>query len=438
MKIKSITVGNYKNIGLTKLELGQIVALVSINNYGKSNLLEAIKFGFDYITASPKMRIVMMSMVRGIPLSPALAGNDFIFQIEFEDPSLGKYRYVHYGFQFTWKNDQGTGVRIKDEIIEIRETESSRYTGFLKRDKGLYRASKTKSGFRKLELSDNLLAIDVISAVDRVEIAEVIDRIKNLKCHICDSLDVDYSFRASPIEIDMGQNHSFPFNDEDIPRALSVLQKEDPARFNLFIETVCDLFPEFRKVELQEYTVKSSSQPHVKAIMISADSEGREAEIPYKLRDDLYRLTIESEYINQPLSMEYMSSGTKRIFWLVANAVYSESNGTSLVAVDEVETSIHPRMIGRLLSDLTEIMDNTSLLVTSHSPYLIQYLKPQSIYIGAPEKDGVARFRRVEAGKTKSLINAARERSLSVGEYVFELLSGDEDDADILSAYLKN
>ena len=51
MKIKSITVGNFKNIAETKLDLNQMVAIVSTNNYGKSNLLESINFGFDYIVA---------------------------------------------------------------------------------------------------------------------------------------------------------------------------------------------------------------------------------------------------------------------------------------------------------------------------------------------------------------------------------------------------
>ena len=436
MKIKTITVGNYKNIGPTTLELGQIVALVSINNYGKSNLLEAIDFGFDYISASPKGRRQMMSYVKNIPLSRSLAGSNYSFQIEFDEPELGEYRFVRYGFEFTWRNDKGTGARIVDETLEIRSNESTRYTSYLKRGKGAYRASKAKTGFRKLELADNVLAIDIVSSVERAEIAKVVTFIKELKYRICDSLEVDNSFSVSPIEIDLGQGQEFPFNDEDIPRALSVLQKEDPSRFNLFLEAIYDLFPEFNKVELQEYTLKENLENEVKTIKLAAE-DGKEQEIPYRLRNDLFSLMIESSYLNQPLSMENMSTGTKRIFWLVANAIFSNSSGTRILGVDEIETSIHPRMIERLLSSLIELLGDTSLLVTSHSPYLIQYLKPQSIYIGSPSNDGVARFKRVAPGKAKALVNAARERSLSVGEYIFELISGDEDSADILSAYLE-
>ena len=54
MKINSITVGGFKNLNTTKLELDNICAIISPNNYGKSNLLEAIDFGFDFIQKRKK------------------------------------------------------------------------------------------------------------------------------------------------------------------------------------------------------------------------------------------------------------------------------------------------------------------------------------------------------------------------------------------------
>lgn len=441
MKLKRITVGNFKNLAETTLELSHVISLVSTNNYGKSNLLEATRFGFDFITSSPKARQNMMHWTRGIPLTPTLAGNDYIFAIEFDDPSLGEYRYVRYGFRFAWYNDQGTGASISDEILEMRATESVRYTAYLKRDKGLYRASKSKTGFRKLALAKDTLAIDAIAVVDNVEISDVISKIKQISYRMCNTLELDRSFHPNPIEFDFGTNSALPFDDDDIPRALSVLSKEKPRSFELFIETIHDLFPEFQSVELHSYTLKGKVQPQIKAIMVSSDEEDSidtETEIPYKIRDELYRLIIKSDHLNQPMNMEYMSTGTKRIFWLIANAVFAGCYGTNLLGVDEIETSIHPRMIESMLEALVDILGDASLLVTSHSPYLIQYLKPDSIYVGIPNNDGVALFKRINRSKIKTLLTAARDMDLSVGEYLFELMSGDDDSAEILSAYLED
>lgn len=438
MTIKRITVGNFKNISETTLDLSNMIALVSTNNYGKSNLLESIQFGFDYISASAKGRNNMMHWSKGIPLSPSLAGNDYIFSIEFDDPTLGIYRYVKYGFRFSWFNDQETGAIITDETIEMRPSESVRYTAYLKRSEGLYRAAKSKMNFRKITLAKDILAIDVISSFDNIEISEVINRIKSLSYRMCNTLELDDSFRPNPIEFEIGNQFPMPFDDEDIPRTLSILKRDKPECFKLFVETIYDLFPEFKSIELNSYIIKEK-QP-LKAIVLSQNDNNTTdtQELPYRIKDEIYRLIINSKYLNQPISMEHMSTGTKRIFWLIANAIFGDYCNINILGVDEIETSIHPKMIRNLLESLSDILKSTSMIVTSHSPYLIQYLKPESIYVGVPNESGIASFKRIQHTKVRSLINVSHDLEVSIGEYLFELLSGDEDSAAILSAYLED
>lgn len=439
MTVKRITVGNYKNIAQTTLECSRMIALVSTNNYGKSNLLEAIRFGLDFITSSAKARNNRMHWSRGIPLTPSLAGKDFVFSIEFDDPSLGEYRFVRYGFTFSWYNDDETGAKITDETIEMRASESVKYTSYLKRKDGKYRASKSTAAFRKLTLGNEALAIDAIGMIEDVEIADVIRKIKDIGYCLCDSLELDDSFDPNPIEFDFGGTISL--GNEDIPRTLAMLKNKQPELYNLYLETIFDLFPEFEEIKLQTLTVKEERNAQMKAIMLTSSGEDepeRKTEIPYHLRDELYRLVIGSKYFNQPISMEHMSTGTKRIFWLVANAVLADYKHVNLLGVDEIETSIHPKMIKKLLEALSEILGNTSMIVTSHSPYLIQYLRPESIYIGLPNEDGVACFRRIQSRKMKSLVHATRRMDMSIGEYLFDLMSGDDDSSRMLSSYLED
>ena len=242
MVIKRLTVGNYKNIATTTLDLTRMIALVSANNYGKSNLLEAIRFGFDFISCSPKMRQKRMHWTRGIPLSPALAGKEYVFSVEFDDPDLKDYRFVRYGFKFSWYNDQNDGAKIIDETLEIRSTESVKYTSFLKRSDGKYRPAKSITGWRKLVLSSDALAIDAIGMLEDVEIAEVIKKIKAIGYQLCDSLELDDSFSPNPIEFDFGDN--VVIGNEDIPRTLATLRNKKEDLYDLFVETIYDLFPE--------------------------------------------------------------------------------------------------------------------------------------------------------------------------------------------------
>lgn len=438
MTIKTITVGNYKNIALTTLNCPHMLALVSPNNYGKSNMLEAIRFGLDFLSASSKTRNAMMRHLPRIPLSPSLAGKDFTFSIEFDEPSLGQYRYMRYGYQFSWYNDQGTGAKITNESIELRPNESVKYTSYLKRGDGKFRPSKSTSSFRKLKLRDDALAIDAIELISGVEISDALKALKKLGYRLCNALELDDSFIPSPFAFE-GLEVDASFGNEDIPQMIAMLKAERPDLYSLYIETIYDLFPEFRRIELQKLTMQESTIQKLQAFMVTEDDgTEKKTEIPYHIRNDIYRLIVESDYLNQPISMEYMSTGTKRIFWLIANAVVSEYRNINLLGIDEVETSIHPRMLRGLLESLDELLGKTSMIVTSHSPYLIQYLKPEWIYIGVPHKDGVATFRRIQRSKVKLLLKAARGLEMSIGEYLFDLMSGDEDSIQILSAYLED
>ena len=94
-------------------------------------------------------------------------------------------------------------------------------------------------------------------------------------------------------------------------------------------------------------------------------------------------------------------------------------------------------MIRKLLESLDESLADTSMLLTSHSPYLIQYLKPESIYIGVPNDSGIAEFKRIDKRKMKDLLQTTRDLGVSIGEYIFELMSGDEDSLALLQAYLE-
>ena len=75
--------------------------------------------------------------------------------------------------------------------------------------------------------------------------------------------------------------------------------------------------------------------------------------------------------------------------------------------------------------------------MASHSPYLIQYVNTEDIYIGKPNDRGIADFSKIDGHKIKQLLKDASDSSESVGSYIFDLLSGGEDDIDILLEYLE-
>jgi predicted ATPase len=386
----------------------------------------------------------MMSWLKGIPLAPDLAFEDFVFEIEFDDPSLGQYRHVRYGFSFSWYCDDGAGQKITNEWLESRKNESVRYSSFLKRNEGKYRKGYTTNAYRKVLLDSSQLAIDIISSIEDIEISNVIKSIQDLRYQVCSSLDLHDRFAPAPFEfVSDKDEHRISFDDDDIPKALFVLRKNHPEKYRLFIDAVYTLFPEFTDISLQAFELKKDSpeqQSYIvasiapdKQVLFDKDNEA----VPFKVKEELYRLVVESTHLNQPINASLMSAGTKRIIWLLANVFISSCSGVTLLGIEELETSIHPKQLKKLLETLMESQENTSIIASSHSPFLIQYLKPRQIYIGVPDK-GIATFRRVADSKSRGLMIASRNIGVSSGEYLFELMSGGSDSAGILERYLED
>lgn len=436
MKLLNLTVGGFKNLSQTTIELGGITAFVSPNNYGKSNLLDAIDFGIDFINESPKGRNSMMGYIPAIPLVPELSSKQYHFEVEFEDEELGEYRFVKYGFSFAWIRDDGAGQTITDETLQISSQNNGRWTNYLKRKEGKYRKGHGTRSFRSISLDGNQLAIDVLTAIENIEINPAIKEIKKLGFSLCTSLDASLRFRPTPIEAinDSGMTNPVYFDDSDIPRAIYQLKINHKDRYDELLSALFTLFPEFQEISVNPYELKKEEHDALEKSL--HDAEGDE-KIPFRIRDELYRVTIRSSHLNQPVNVNMMSTGTKRIIWLLTNVVMASTYNTQCLGVEEIETSIHPKMLQQLLEILDENIDETALLVTSHSPFLIQYLQPSQIYLGVPNDNGIARFKRIRKDALDEIESLAYDRGLGFGTYLFELMSSDGEDAEILADALE-
>lgn len=439
MRPLSVTVAGFKNLDTIHLELGGITALVATNNYGKTNLLDAIEYGADFIGSNASNRLRMMSNTSCLPLNPELEEQDYSIEFEFESDFGDPFRYVRYGFAFSWIKDDESGCRIVNEYLKMNSKQNGQWKGYIVREKGQFRARSNTRSMRSLSLDDFTLAIDVIPSLKDVEISPIVKAIKETVVLVCRSLDTTNRFSSPPIEI--GPDFSLPgvmsFDDKDLPRSLYILKETKPEMFEEFLSDVYELFPTFEKVSVDSYELPGEVSEILHASLGRDDDDnengdGNEKGVPFRIRDDQYRITITDSTLNQPVDISRMSTGTKRTIWLIANIVIAQLTDVSCLGVEEIEAGVHPRMIASLLDILYSHIDETALIVSSHSPYLVQYLKPEQIYVGLPSENGVAKFVRLRGDRIDVALDLAFARGMSLGEYLFELLTSDYDGADTL------
>lgn len=416
MQIKKIKINGFRNITETNISFEAITALVGLNGYGKSNVIAAINFGLKFIHASNSFKSTMMSSKKQIPLLKANSGKDYQFGITLMLESGGKSYYVDYNYSFSWGTNQSP-AKIKSEILKIKQNSpGKRYNTYIQRDEksAQYKPSINGRCNKTITIEDNALIINKLLALDELFFLDVIKQVNNIQFFIEHHLDPRSSFEPSPFVIKGIQELELP-SIQNIPHAIFLLKRDYPDKYELLINAFKQLFHNVLDINVQEITLNQLTTK----IKFSEDA-------PFMFTDNVYSMSIVDNRLIQPIGFEALSDGTKRIFLMLTYAIIADIKNLAMIAIEEPENSIHPSLFQNYLDVLTQLVNNCKIIITSHSPYVIQYLNPNYIYIGMTNSTGEANFKKIASSKINRLMKDASTYSNSLGDYIFTLISSDD------------
>ena len=102
--------------------------------------------------------------------------------------------------------------------------------------------------------------------------------------------------------------------------------------------------------------------------------------------DERLLLRFKDAPFEKPLRGRYMSDGTMRLAALLT--LLYEPDATGLLGIEEPENELHPRLLPRLAEELGKASENRQLLVATHSPFLLDALAPEQVWILHRGPDG--------------------------------------------------
>lgn len=102
--------------------------------------------------------------------------------------------------------------------------------------------------------------------------------------------------------------------------------------------------------------------------------------------DERLLLRFKDASFEKPLPAQYMSEGTMRLAALLT--LLYEPNATGLLAIEEPENELHPRLLPRLAEELVKATETRQLLIATHSPFLLDALEPEQVWILHRGADG--------------------------------------------------
>ncbi len=420
MNIKRIKIDGFKNLKNIDLTLNNITSLLSINSYGKTNTLSAILFGIDFIIRNNETKKNQMKYTPVIPVNRHYLSDTFSFEIEMNI----KGEEVIYGYSFLWAKSGKNGKIVK-EYLKIKEpTASQKFTFYIKREgnNSFYKPSKTGSCNKSILIENYELILNKIKAYDELYYMKIIKSLNNLKVFIDHDFNATIPYNIIPILDDEVFNYDLSGRN-NIPTILYDIKKKRPERYNLIINTFIDIFPSIEKIDVVEIPIIAEKNIHPNDIE------------PSKVAGKFYALITKDKNLSTTIDFNNMSDGAKRILRVLTNLEIASHDDFSIVAIEEPENSLNPKVLQQYLIALNGFAKNVKVIITSHSPYLINYIDPSRIYIGLPNDNGIATFSKIKDKSVNKLMNDADSLDLRVGDYLFDLMSGDSNDLEILSKY---
>jgi len=257
-----------------------------------------------------------------------------------------------------------------------------------------WRRDTSFMGFGARVVKDGIEDIDYhISLPSEAEYPapEVLDAIKRVAI---------YQF-SSALLSQQGKPTSLSPTGEGIGNALAAIETEHPKRFEILQQQFCELMPNVSRIVLQEQQ---------------------------KFHRTFHELQLMDKYSNHLIPASEISDGVLRVLAFLT-ALYQVGTPT-LFCFEELENGLHPSLLQRMIEILVDVTENgisghpTQVIVTTHTPVLLDYVKPKQVR--AIEFDGEGKTRIHSLRTQVNRVQAALETyDTDLGELWFTNLFGD-------------
>lgn len=372
--LKRVKIQGYKSLADVEVELQPLTVLFGPNAAGKSNFLDALQL-LSKIATSENIRHAFEFPYRGLPLESFTFGPEGI-------QSLLKQEKVSFSIEV----DVELAQSLIDELnSQIQETEKllqeTNETGMVK-ERSITGSYLDIAPVQEKNLRYRI-EIEAFPGRGTLRIAgealKVLDAGNQILTERMTSGPSDVSFFSL-----LTYRASFPYI-EALRRELAgwfffYLEPRERMRLPAPIKDVRHVGSMGEDIAAFFNTLQALDEPQFKAIekalhMFIPSITGIDISINNRGEIDLRLMQGQT-----PVPVSVVSEGTLRVLALLALSGIQER--TSLIGFEEPETGVYPERIDLIVSLLrTRVYSDTQMIVTTHSPELLDLLPRESLYI---------------------------------------------------------
>jgi len=408
MKLKQIRVDGYKNLINCIVNLGDFNVLVGPNNSGKSNLLEAIQMLFMFCFGSEETRKVAFRgfVTRGLGTSICHLGGyenrPLSIGVTFETKIKKELWVVDYDFTVQHGYQNENEAKFLTETLRAKQPSK---TGVAKSYISRTSSRLKIRGKKERSIAKNLSSLLAIKAL-YPDFEALPSEFRSFVEGVLDtSLTTVFAISPEGLRNSIGNKtgfEGFRVSSFDLLSAIDEIYK-DKERYEVFRQSVCDILD----LDDLKFVVRHITEsPKVE--------KGKEAVEPARF------CVIKRSGDKYALIQEY-SDGTLAIVAILA-ALLSKRFVGPILCVEELENCLHPAAVEKLLRFLQDHANNRPVLITTHSPYLVNGVPPEDVKVGVVDEKGAAHFENVK--NSKQLRDYLSKGLMSFGELLMKDFEG--------------
>ena len=356
-RIESLRVQNYRALRDVELKnITPLTVLLGPNGSGKSTVFDVFAFLSECFSAG--LRRAWDRRGRFRELRSRGEKGPIIFELKYREKLHSPVITYHLAI-----GENKRGPFVAEEWLQWRRSTRGRPFRFLEFHNGAGRVVTGQEPDEEDTREDEQLSAEEMLAVNTLGQLAKHPRVSALRVFITgwhlSYLSADNT-RGQP---EAGPQERLSTTGDNLPNVIQYLREQHRPQLDKILRILARRVPRLERVD---------------------------AEV---MPDGRLLLQIKDAPFEQPILAKYASDGTLKM--LAYLTLLYDPDPPPLIGIEEPENHLHPRLLPELAEECRKASANSQLMVTTHSPFFVNALRPREVWVLYRDENGFTQAKRV-------------------------------------------